>query len=175
MEFKSLQHDEINTDLFKSFVRRQEVTKCWRKVEDKWVIKDIAFIDDWDEDDFAFLVKCLRTNISTGGVVFGAFADDVLKGFASVRGIPVGTKKEYLDLSSIHASADMRGQGIGRSLFELAAHWARERGAEKLYISSHSAVESQAFYKAMGCVEAMEYDKAHVEEEPCDCQLEYVL
>ncbi len=175
MEYKNLQNEEINIELFNSFIRRQEVTRCWRKEDDKWVIKDIAFIDDWNEDEFALLVRCLRTNISTGGVVFGAFADGVLKGFASVRGIPIGTNSQYLDLSSIHASADMRGKGIGRRLFELVAQWAREKGAEKLYISSHSAVESQAFYKAMGCVEAMEYNKEHVEEEPFDCQLEYIL
>jgi hypothetical protein len=48
-------------------------------------------------------------------------------------------------------------------------------GAQKLYISAHSSQESQAFYKAMGCVEAMEYNKRLVSEEPCDCQLEYNL
>lgn len=36
-------------------------------------------------------------------------------------------------------------------------------------------VESQAFYKRMGCVEAAEYDRAHIEKEPCDCQLECAL
>ena len=30
--------------------------------------------------------------------------------------------------------------------------WAKQKGAKKLYISAHSAVESQAFYKSMGCV-----------------------
>lgn len=52
---------------------------------------------------------------------------------------------------------------------------AKENGAKKLYISSHSAIESQNFYKSLGCVEAKEYNKAHVENEPCDCQLEFVL
>ncbi|MDF2592353.1 MAG: GCN5-related N-acetyltransferase, partial [Clostridia bacterium] len=31
----------------------------------------------------------------------------------------------------------------------------------------------QAFYKAMGCVEAKEYNDRLVAEEPFDCQLEY--
>ena len=39
-------------------------------------------------------------------------------------------------------------------------------------ISAHSAVESQAFYKSMGCVEAEVYNQKHVEDEPYDCQLE---
>ena len=57
----------------------------------------------------------------------------------------------------------------------MAKNYARERGAEKLYISAHSAVETQAFYRAMGCVEAEEYQPAHVEQEPYDCQLECAL
>ena len=69
----------------------------------------------------------------------------------------------------------MRGRGIGKALFHAAGAWAKENGARKLYISAHSAVESQAFYKAMGCVEAQVYQKEHVEREPYDCQLECVL
>ncbi len=57
----------------------------------------------------------------------------------------------------------------------LAAERAKAMGAEKLYISAHSSKESQAFYKAVGCVEAEEYNPASVEKEPCDCQLEYRL
>ncbi len=86
-----------------------------------------------------------------------------------------GKEQRYLDLSSIHVSEDMRGQGIGKSLFLAAKEWAKSRGAKKLYISAHSAVESQAFYKAMGCVEAQGYNQMHVEAEPYDCQLECEL
>ena len=53
-----------------------------------------------------------------------------------------------------------------------AKEWAKKKGAGKLYISAHSSVESQAFYRAMGCMEAEVYNSKHVEEEPCDCQLE---
>ena len=89
-----------------------------------------------------------------------------------MEGKPFGSKGQYRDLTSLHVSRDKRGHGIGRTLFQKAADWARSRGAEKLYISSHSAVETQAFYRAMGCVEAQEYQYAHVEKEPYDCQLE---
>ena len=69
----------------------------------------------------------------------------------------------------------MRRKKIGAVLFEAAATWAKENGAEKLYISAHSAVESQAFYRNLGCVEAQVYSQKHVEKEPYDCQLEYKL
>jgi N-acetylglutamate synthase-like GNAT family acetyltransferase len=69
----------------------------------------------------------------------------------------------------------MRDKGIGKVLFQMASNWAREKGAKKLYISANSSVETQGFYRSLGCVEAMEYNQAHVDREPYDCQLEYVL
>lgn len=108
-------------------------------------------------------------------MVYGAFEDGALKGFASVEGTFFGSRKQYLELSSLHVSEDCRGRGIGRTLMDRAKAWAKDRGAEKLYISAHSSVESQAFYRAMGCVEAEEYSRPHVEKEPFDCQLEVLL
>lgn len=86
-----------------------------------------------------------------------------------------GGEEKYLDLTSIHVSEDVRGKGIGRRLFSAAKKWAEEKGAKKLYISAHSAVESQSFYKAMRCREAKVYHRQHVEAEPYDCQLECPL
>ena len=117
-------------------------------------------------------MNCLRRTVTTGGFVYGAFCDGCLKGFVSVEPDLFGGEQRYLDLSSIHVSEDMRGKGVGSVLFAMAREWAGKKGAEKLYISAHSAVESQSFYKAMGCVEAEVYNKKHVEAEPYDCQLE---
>lgn len=77
-----------------------------------------------------------------------------------------------MDLSSIHVSQDARRQGIGRELFSAAKRFAKERNAKKLYISAHSAIETQEFYYSMGCTDAAEHNTAHVEREPFDCQLE---
>ena len=173
--YRNLRTDEIDRSLFRAFRRRQVVTKCWRNVDGNWVIRDDPFIDDWSEGDYAVLIQCLRRTLSDGGLVCGAFLGDALKGFVSVEAAPIGSRGQYLDLSSIHVSQDARRMGIGRELFAAARQYARERRAEKLYISAHSAVESQAFYRAMGCVEAAEYQPEHVEQEPFDCQLEYVL
>lgn len=170
--YKSVQENEINRDLFLHFIRHQTVIKCWRKENGKWDIKDAPFIDDWSEADYMTLVSCLKSTIRTGGFVYGAFFGGVLKGFVSVEPKPFGGEHRYLDLSSIHVSEDMRGKGIGTALFHAAKEWAKVHGARKLYISAHSAVESQAFYHKMGCVEAAEYNQAHVEAEPYDCQLE---
>lgn len=175
MEYRKIIMDEMNLDLFSSFERYQEVTKCRRKIDGQWVIVDDPFIDQWSKDEYEVLVSYLKNTIKTYGVVFGAFIDGKLKGFASVESTVLGSKGEYLDLSSIHVSYDSRGKGIGKKLFNMSAKWAKDQGASKLYISAHSAVESQKFYEVMGCVEAAEYNEEHVKREPCDCQLEYVL
>lgn len=175
IKYRELKDTEVNRDLFYEFKRRQEVKDCWRRVNGEWVIREDPFIDEWSEEDYRFLIKCLQNTIKTGGVVFGAFREGVLKGFASVEAGRFGSKKQYLDLSSIHVSEEMRGSGIGTELFLMACRWAKAHGAEKLYISAHSAVETQAFYHARGCVEAEEYNREHVEKEPYDCQMEFVL
>lgn len=175
VQYRTLSEKEICRELFRGFIRHQVVTKCWRREKDRWVIREDPFIDDWTEADYQTLISCLKNTAATGGVVYGAFIAGTLKGFASVEPDFTGSKGQYLDLSSIHVSEDARGTGIGKTLFLMAKEWARARGAKKLYISAHSAVESQAFYKNMGCVEALEYDKQHVDMEPFDCQLECAL
>lgn len=173
--YKNLQEDEINRKLFEHFIRHQTVVKCWRNDNGKWMIKNDPFIDDWSEADYKFLISCLKNTASTGGWVYAAFCDGILKGFVSVEPNFFGEDHRYLDLSNIHVSEDMRGKGIGSALFHAARKWAKTQGAKKLYISAHSAVESQAFYHKMGCVEAAVYNQAHVESEPYDCQLECTL
>lgn len=173
--YRNLLEQEINRELFASFIRRQVVVKCVRKNGDGWTVKDDPFTDDWSEKDYVTLVSCLKNTVSSGGFVYAAFADGALKGFVSVEPELFGEENRYLDLSSLHVSEDMRRNGIGRALFHAAKEWATQKGASKLYISAHSAVESQAFYKAMGCVEASLYNQKHVDAEPYDCQLECPL
>ena len=110
------------------------MTRCWRKENGAWLLKDIAFVDDWSPQDYDTLLEHLRHTLQTGGALIGAFQVE-----------------------------------------RLAAEAARKLGAQKLYISAHSAEETQAFYHALGCVEALEYNAALVEAEPCDCQMELVL
>jgi len=175
IEYKILQEQEINRGLFRSFIRRQVVDQCLRRENGVWVVRPDPFIDDWTEEDYQTLIRCLHKTVRSGGFVLGAFSDGDLKGFVSVENGFFGGENQYFDLSSLHVSEDMRRGGIGKALFQAAAQWARRQGAKKLYISSHSAIESQAFYRALGCVEAVEYNQRHVEAEPFDCQIEFVL
>ena len=176
MIYRAIGSAELSPALFAHFDRRQEVTLCYRRAADgSWCVRPDPFTDDWDAADYAFLVQCLRRTLERGGAVFGAFAEGALKGFCSVEAPPLGSRGQYRDLTSLHVSRELRGQGMGKELFALAAGAARRMGGEKLYISSHSAVETQAFYRGMGCRDAEEIDAAHAAREPFDCQLEYIL
>lgn len=175
VQYRNLSENEICRELFSHFIRHQEVTRCWRKAKGEWVVREVAFTDDWTEKDYQALVACLKDTAASGGFVHGAFCDGYLKGFVAVLPSFFGGGQKYLDLASIHVSEDMRGRRIGKALFLRAKEWAGKKGAKKLYISAHPSVESQAFYKRMGCVEAQVYDQKHVEEAPYDCQLECSL
>lgn len=75
MKYKTLLEEEICPELFCDFERRQVVTKCRRKIDGVWTVKDDPFIDQWSETDYVFLVKCLKNTVRTGGVIYGAFQD----------------------------------------------------------------------------------------------------
>lgn len=175
IEYKEIPRPYLDLRLFKDFDRRQTVTQCLRKIQGQWVVKEDPFLDQWSEDDYAFLVDCLKNTVDQGGVVYGAFIDGKLKGFASVEGKPFGSQGQYRDLTALHVSREQRGNGIGKQLFKLAAHWAKVRGAKKLYLSSHSAIETQRFYESQGCADAMEIHQEHASREPFDRQLELDL
>lgn len=87
----------------------------------------------------------------------------------------MGSHNQYIWLDMLHVSFEYRHHGIGRKLFNLAVEAARELHASKMYISAHSSEESQAFYRAMGCVHAMEVIPELFEAEPYDVHMEFVL
>lgn len=178
--YRTLAPEEMIPALFNHFERHQEVTHCWRKDGGEWVLKDIAFTEEWGPAEYEELCGHLQNTLSTSGAVLGAFQGSALVGFGSVENKPMGSAPpdgvgQYLQLSSLHVSNGLRGGGIGAELFRRLAAQAAALGAQKLYISAHSSRETQAFYARMGCVEALEYDAALVALEPCDCQLEYTI
>jgi len=83
--YKELELAEIESALFTNFNRYQDVKKCWRIENEKWVLKEIAFIEQWGSDDYEYLIKCLQNTIKTGDKVFGAFYNNMLVGFASIE------------------------------------------------------------------------------------------
>lgn len=174
-EYRPLPAKEIQYGMLDGFRRHQILTKCLRRENGKLIIKDMPFVDDWSRGERESITKRLKDTAESGGFVYAAFCGGALIGFASVDPCPFGCFEEYAELTNIHVAEGERGRGIGRSLFTAAAEWARERGKRKLYISAHSSVESQAFYRSLGCKEAEIYSTRHIEAEPFDIQMEYRL
>ncbi len=175
IKYRLLGIEDLATSLFEPFIRYQEVNGCYRKEENAWIIKDICFIEDWNNQDKEYLIECLQNTIKTNGFIYGAFNYDDLVGFVSVEGEYFGSTNQYLQLSSLHVSLPYRRLGIGKELFLLAETCARKTSASKLYLSTHSAKESQAFYRNLGCVDAQEVNQKLFDLEPVDCHLEYQL
>ena len=140
VEYRTLSEPEIDRALFQNFIRRQVVTKCWRREKGKWLIKEVPFIDDWTEEDYKVLIGCLKRTVSTGGVVFGAFADKELKGFAAVLPEIFGGENQYMDLAAIHVSQDMRDRQLP---FRESKGMGKGKGRKKaLYFSPFCSGES---------------------------------
>lgn len=173
MKYKRLAENQITSDFLAGFDRYQEVTHCWRRQDGQWKLLPIAFIEQWDEEELRKTSLDLK-RIAKDGAVFAAFPEDSEQpvAFAAVGGKPIGSRGQYLVLHDLHTDARFRSQGLGAELFRMACSYAREQGAEKLYISAHSSEESQRFYRRQGCTDAEEIDPRLYELEPCDCHLE---
>ena len=47
--YQHLTQQQIGPELFSGFDRWQNVTRCWRKENGSWVLRDKANNDDWTE------------------------------------------------------------------------------------------------------------------------------
>ncbi|MFD1359472.1 GNAT family N-acetyltransferase [Fictibacillus halophilus] len=164
------------TDTFLSEFNRYQVTnQVLFKENHQYKMKSDHFIDDWDENKKAQVIHDLRICLDQGGRAIGAFDEAGLAGFANIDGCFFGSKMQYLELPYIHISSERRCSGIGKILFKKCCEEAKKLGAGKLYIAAHPSVESQEFYKAMGCDEAVEINDVILSREPLDIQLEKIL
>lgn len=125
--YEEFKINEITLEKLRNFDRYQKVEQCWRKENGNWMLKDIAFIEQWGEAELKSIVEELENTLKTGGSVFAAEEKQCIKGFVSVEKQLFGPSNEYVQL---YVSADMRKCGIGKKLFELAAAEAKTFRAE---------------------------------------------
>ncbi len=174
VDFRPLTADDIRDDRFHDFVRHQRVTECWRRIDGEWKIVPAEYTICWAPDTLVQRAAYVREVLQSGGWCIAAMRGESLIGMA-LLGRRLGSRGQYIDLDSFHVSAPWRNRGIGKRLFSLACDEARRRGAEKLYISAHSAKETIAAYFALGCTHAAEIDPKHAADELCDMPLEFDL
>ncbi|MFD2170126.1 GNAT family N-acetyltransferase [Tumebacillus lipolyticus] len=175
IEYRSLQLSDFDLPLLKTFKRDQVTHRVWYVESGRCQLKDDHFVDRWDDEKKEQVMRTLAQCLRSGGVVFGAFVDHDLVGFASVESERFGVAQDYLELSYLHVSHDYRNCGIGKRLFEQCCAGGKRMGAKKLYIAAHPAEETQHFYRSVGCTLAVELNRSIYEKEKLDLQLEVLL
>lgn len=173
--FKELSLEEVQENFLSTFNRYQETQQVLVKHNDQLMMKTDSFIDDWDEVNKLSVVQSLRACVQAGGSVIGVYHQADLIAFANVESTRFGIRNEYVELPYIHVSNDLRGNGIGKKLFEVCCEKAKLLGAEKLYVAAHPSIETQCFYKQMGCTLASEINDEILNKEPLDLQMERLL
>jgi len=172
VEIKLITVHELTDDFLFTFQRYQETHKVLVEIDNRLFEKNDSFNDDWDTLKKVAIVQELRTSLMAGGIVLGAYENHSLIGFANIEPTRFGPQLEYVELSYIHVSQEFRGKGIGKKLFEACFETGSKLGAQKLYIAAHPSIESQLFYKKMGCTLASYIEKEILSKEPLDIQLE---
>ena len=167
----TIHYEKLNTDIFNChsldrFVRHQKVKECWRNVDGQWKLVPIEFEENWSVEQCRKIAADIALHMVKDQTAIGAFDGEGVIGFITVSHNIFGNTAKYVELVCFQVSEPYRGKKIGKALFTQACEEAKRLGADKLYISAHSSKESQAAYKALGCVHATEINRKLAEEEP---------
>ncbi|MCL1951591.1 MAG: GNAT family N-acetyltransferase [Oscillospiraceae bacterium] len=175
---RAMRPEDLHVHMMDDFERHQEITHILRKngrvkklrkprVEDWPAEGKTKFIQGW------FIQKVyLRQYYLGEPQVFAAFRGDQVVGFAIWGRDKIWAEEQgYAVLLRLFVSAECRRMGLGRQLFNLCAEAARAEGARKLFISAEPAVETQEFYRSMGCVIAKKRLFGPKEDIPLDFTL----
>ena len=156
---RAMQVEDLHIHMMDNFDRRQEITRVVRK---NGRVKKLRKprVEDWTAEDkkrfiqgFFIQKVYLRQYYSGEPLVFAAFRGGQVAAFA-VWDHYWGDEKDYAVLLRLFVSRECRRMGLGRQLFTLCAEAARAEGAQKLFISTENSVETQEFYRSMGCAAA---------------------
>jgi N-acetylglutamate synthase-like GNAT family acetyltransferase len=175
IEYKILKFNDVNENILDYYDRYQEVKKCYRNENGKWIVKKIEYIENWNKNEIENVIKEFIETIKNNGCIFGAYENNKLIGFAALLNKKFGSNNQYIQLGHMHVSFGYRNKGIGKKLFELCIKKTKEIGAEKIYISANTSEDTQRFYLSIGCIDAEEINKELAENEPYDRQMEYKI
>lgn len=165
--------EDMKTEWLDGFNRHQIVKRMCFVNDGKLSVKNANFTEDWGRDRLREIERGVLEIVKRGGKAVAAYVGDQVIGFACVE--PEMFGDGTLNLNVIHVSEESRGIGVGKALFMAIAEEARYLGGKRLYISAHPSVESQAFYRTMGCVLAKTIHPELYALEPEDIHMEYNL
>ena len=160
-----LSTENFKLDSWDNYSRKQDVKKVYRKQNGEFILVDCAYTEDWDMEKRHSVAKTISGNAY---ITYLALENEEVVGFIGLKRDLINS---YMILDMMQVSAECRGQGMGRKLFDAGKEEARKAGAEALYISACSSEETIAFYKAMGAQLADNPIKEIAEDEPYDLQM----
>lgn len=128
-------------------------------------------VPPWSAERVAEFVAATTAEVDGGGAFFGALDDGRLVGFAVLAHKFLGSDTGAIELTILHVSRPYRRHGVAARLLTTAADLARERGAQRLYISATPSESAVGFYFKQGCRLAPEVDEELFAREPEDIHL----
>ena len=152
------------------------IHRAWRPINGMRKLVEINYEDPDFPGGLDDHKEALYMTCNDGGIILGAFDQHQrMVGFVSINRKPFGEKYRYVLLDQLFVSRELRGKGIGRELFFKAEELVKPWNVDKLYICAGSAEDTIAFYRKLGCIDAVEINQAIYEEDPRDLQLEHDL
>ncbi|NBM02521.1 MULTISPECIES: GNAT family N-acetyltransferase [Proteus] len=132
--------------------RTELIEKLYVLKEGKLLLSKQRFdMKGWPEGEAEHYTPVLLESFDRGAPFWGIFEHDRLVAAASVDPKKRGKNGSLLQLSFLHVSHLQRGQGLARILFDYCVEYAKENGADGLYISSTPSENSVNFYQHLGC------------------------
>lgn len=108
-----LTEDNFNENSLDNYVRTQKVKKVYRKQGEEYALVEMPYIEDWTLEKKREVAKDIA---SKDYISYIALDDNKVVGFIGLKKQLVG---DYIILDMMHTSAEYRGKGLGRKLFEL--------------------------------------------------------
>jgi predicted N-acetyltransferase YhbS len=161
------------SDLLWRIDRREVVERVYEARDGRLLLRD-AFFDmpGWPPGEREHSMPWLEASFDRGAVFLGVFDGPDIAGAMVLDTVPLGPRRDLLQLSFLHVGRDHRGRGLGTALFERAARMARDIGAQGLYVSATPSERTVGFYLARGCRPIAEPDPVLFEREPEDIHFE---
>lgn len=171
LQIRGIRNNEI--DRIKEIQREEEILGYY-KLKDGFltVIDKYEQVYSFDKDELSDIINRQRKIKSEGGVVIGAFDDEIIVGVVSVENRRIGIEMNYCKMDILYVSNNFRGSGIGSRLVEESKKAARGFGAGKLYISATPTVTTVDFYLKQGAILTKELNLELYQREPDDIHLE---
>ena len=182
---RAMTTEDLHVHMMDSFDRTQEITHVYRRRRPLPGYRIAALrkpkIEDWPAEGKEIFIRNwfirsvhMRQLYPGQPLTFGAFSEGQVRGFA-FWDMHNGKAEGYAILYRLFVSKELRRQGLGAQLFLLCAEAAKAAGAQTLYISAEYAVETIAFYRALGCVDAKIDLRREMHSPKTDIPLEYKL